>query len=485
MTRKPNVLIIMTDEHRPDLMTCAGRSTVPTPHLDRIAERGVRFENAYCSNPVCAPSRMSMMSGLYSHNTGVVDNLATLDWRMNTMPHHFAANDYLTALIGKMHFSTAHNHGFEYYMSINDWLMYLGPKVGLYANEIANHTICPRYLETAADFGSGFPDLEDIWDTIGPWASQVEHWEYDDVASKMDACDHLDMFVARETVKFLRKYQDQPFFAVASFMKPHCPNYPPREYAARYPVESMELPPIGDISRYPNRIQRNIESYQNFGEQKLKATRAGYLGNLAFVDDCIGKVYDELESLGLLDNTIVVYTSDHGDMDGDHGLYAKFTLYEPSAKVPMIVSWPRTLPEGEVSRALVEQIGLWPTLSDLAGLTMPQSTCRLPFAGAPDRFDGVSFAQQAGSPHSDGAAVAFSEFAINSPVAQYMARGPRFKYIHSDEPGDNELYDLEADPNESINRIDDPALEGQIDVLKEALGEFRDRSKRRYALWAR
>ncbi len=127
-TEKPNVLFIMTDQHRHDLMTCAGRDIVPTPNIDSIAERGVRFTNAYCPYPVCVASRMSMLSGLYAHHTGAINNTDRLDWRYRTIAHHFAASGYLTALIGKMHFNDAHKHCFQYYLSINDWLMYLGPK---------------------------------------------------------------------------------------------------------------------------------------------------------------------------------------------------------------------------------------------------------------------------------------------------------------------------------------------------------------------
>ena len=422
-----------------------------------------------------------MMTGLYSHNTGVASNLATLDWRLNTMPAHFAAEGYLTALIGKMHFATAHKHGFEYDMAINDWLMALGPKTALYAEEIGNHSIVPHYFETVSDAGSGFPDVEGLWDERGPWSGLIERRDFHDIASRMDAEDHLDMFVARQTVEFLRRYREQPFFAVASFMKPHCPLFPPREYAARYPVESVELPPIGDLSRHPERIKRDAARYRGFGELALKAQRAGYFGNLAFVDDCIGLVYEELERLGLLGNTIVVYTSDHGDMDGEHGLYAKFTLYDPSAKVPMIVSYPGHIPEGEVSRALVEQIGLWPTLADLAGLSMPETTYRVPMASAPHRRDAVGFARQALEPGAAGPAHAFCEFGIDAPIAQYMARNERYKYILTDEGEFAELYDLEADPGENINRAGDESFAREEAALRiEALG-FRDRSRRRYA----
>ena len=125
---RPNVLLIMTDQHRHDLMTCAGKDVVPTPNVDRIAERGLRLENTYCPYPVCVASRMAMLTGLHAHQAGAIDNTDFLDWRYRTMAHHFSDNGYLTGLIGKMHFGDAHNHGFDYYLSINDWLMYLGPR---------------------------------------------------------------------------------------------------------------------------------------------------------------------------------------------------------------------------------------------------------------------------------------------------------------------------------------------------------------------
>jgi len=156
---KPNVLVIMTDQHRADLMTCAGRDLVPTPNIDLIASRGVRFTNAYCPYPVCVASRMALLTGLYAHSTGAITNRDRLDWRYRTIANHFAENGYLTGLIGKMHFVDAHNHGFEYYMSINDWLMYLGPKVQHYANEIANHPLGPHFFKTVDDGGAGLPDI--------------------------------------------------------------------------------------------------------------------------------------------------------------------------------------------------------------------------------------------------------------------------------------------------------------------------------------
>ena len=213
---QPNVLLIMTDQHRHDLMSCVGDSIVPTPNIDRIAGRGVRFANAYSSYPVCVASRMAMLTGLYAHQTGVIDNTDFLDWRYRTMAHHFADSGYLTGLIGKMHFGDAHNHGFDYYLSINDWLMYLGPNAYHFANEIASNPHAKdNFFSTVFDTGAGFPDVYDLWDGKGsPWAGQVVQSDFHSMASELPAEDHLDMFVARESSKFLQRYKDQPFFCV-------------------------------------------------------------------------------------------------------------------------------------------------------------------------------------------------------------------------------------------------------------------------------
>ena len=261
-TEKPNVLFIMTDQHRADLMTCEGNDLVPTPNIDRVASRGVRFSNAYCPYPVCVASRMSLLTGLYPHSTGAITNRDQLDWRLRTMAHHFFDQGYLTSLIGKMHFNDAHKHGFEYYLSINDWFMYLGPKVQHYANEIANHPLGPHFFDTVIDDGAGLPDVSNLWDGPSPWAGNVDRWDFDampTMASSLKADDHLDAFIARESVKFLKRHSTRHFFLVVSFMKPHSPFYPPKEYAELYPIADMELPDVLSNMELPPDVLSDME----------------------------------------------------------------------------------------------------------------------------------------------------------------------------------------------------------------------------------
>jgi len=389
------------------------------------------------------------------------------------MAHHFAESGYLTGLIGKMHFNDAHNHGFEYYLSINDWLMFLGPKVQHYANEIANHAIGPQFFDTVDDDGSGFPDLKGMWDGPSPWVGNVDRWEVADIASPLEPEDHLDMFVARATAKFLKRYRDQRFFLVASFMKPHPPFHPPRPWSDQYPVHEMELPDVGDIAQYPPHVQNRIRNMQRLGETRLKAHRAGYLGNLAFVDHCIGHVCDALEQLGLTRDTLVVYTSDHGEMDGDHGIMQKFCLFEPSVRVPLIVSQPGQIPEGRTTDALTEQIGLYPTLAELTGLPAPAATTRIAWPGAPQQLDGTSFAELVHDPDLPGPDAVFSEYNLRARPCQYMVRTRRYKYILN-EGSTDELYDHETDPGECVNRVSDAALDAVRSELCDRLTSWYD-----------
>lgn len=463
---RPNVLIIMTDQHRKNYMTAAGNPIVPTPNIDRIAQRGVRFTNAVCPYPVCAASRMALLTGNYAHTTGVINNTDLLAWNAQTVASHFGTNGYHTGLIGKMHFNDGHNHGFQYFLGFNDWMMYLGPKVQLYANEIANH-IVPTYFKTVFDDGAGLPEKPGVWGKKRPWSGHVEHMGL--ASAFADHEDEFDAFVARESCRFLERYatDNEPFFLVSSFLKPHPPMHPPHPWTDNYPLDSMKLPDKGDSSQYPKWIQQRIAFFDSLGPEVRRFHRAGYLGNLDYVDTCVGTLYSALDRLGLLNNTIVIYTSDHGEMDGDHGLFEKFCLFDPSIGVPLIASFPGHFPEGKVCDVLVEYFGLFPTLTELAGLS------------APGNIDARSFAHLVRDPSARGPEAIFAEYNLRSRNDCYMVRTQRYKYNYNyDDIG--ELYDLEADPGERVNQIQNPALAKVRSGLHERLVAWYDPERNPY-----
>ena len=463
-SRPANVLVIMTDQHRRNYMGAAGSDIVPTPNIDRLASRGVRFTNAICPYPVCAASRASLLTGLHAHTTGVINNTDLLNWKTPTVADHFARRGYHTGLIGKMHFNDAHTHGFQYFLGFNDWFMYLGPNVQCYADEIANHPLGENFFRTVNDDGSGLPELPSVWGGKLPWAGHVKRIG---LAAELSAEDSFDAFVARESCRFLERSGKEPFFLVASFLRPHPPLHPPKDWAAKYPVEAMELRPVGETAQYPKWIQRNIARYQGLGPERLKQHRAGYLGNLAYVDTCVGELYQTLERLGLEKDTIIVYTADHGEMDGDHGLYQKFCLFEPSVGVPLIVSQPGTIPENKVSDALVEYFGIYPTLAELTG------------APAPAGIEARSFANIVRDPGSRGREAIFSEYNLRSNIDCYMIRNRRYKYIYNRDDV-AELYDLEADPQENRNRAGDASLATVRKQLHEQLIAWYDPARNPY-----
>lgn len=467
---KPNVLIILTDQHRADLMSCAGRNLVPTPNLDRLALNGVRFENAYCPAPSCVPARMSLLTGLYPRHHGALTNEHRLDWRYRTIAHQFSEAGYLTGLIGKMHFNDAHKHGFDYYLSINDWLMYLGPKVRYFANEIANHPLVPGFFNTIIDDGAGLPDVADLWDGPSPWVGAVERWEFETMESPLTEKDHLDMFVAREASKFLERYRGQPFFLIASFMKPHTPFFSPEEWARQYPIEREVLPDVGDISSYPDHLKERIAREQMVPERRRRAHQAGYHANLAFVDYCIGHLLNAVQKLSLQEETLIVYTSDHGEMDGDHGLYQKFCLFESAVKVPLIFSWEGRLPSNTTAKGLTEWLGLYPTLCDLVGIPEPTNTTINDWNGGYLSMDGKSFAHQVRHPSSEGASAVFAETLMRGrEVKAWMMRTGHWKFIWNEGGSRDELYDLGADPFEMNNLACNSAYGMVIDKLKQQL----------------
>jgi choline-sulfatase len=477
---KPNVLLIMTDQHRWDLMTCASDSPVPTPNIDRLASQGIRFTNTYCPYPVCVGSRMAMLTGLYAHNNATINNGDYLDWRYRTMAHHFAESGYLSALIGKMHFGDASKHGFAHYLSVNDWLMYLGPKARHYANEVANNPHSDWFFKSVFDTGTSFPDIDHVWpDEQSPWAGNVQRFDYDamdTMASALAAEDHLDTFIARESLRFLDRFadQDQPFLLVASFMKPHTPLYAPEVWAAKYPIDEMPVPDEASIEGYPEHLARRMRNTMRHDPRRWQCQLAGYYACLDYADHCVGMLLDGLSSRGLDDETLVVYTSDHGEMLGAHGLQGKFCMFDQSVKVPLIFRRPQHVPAGVTCDGLTQLLDLYPTLAELTD-TLPLGRASLVEGFRDDlQLDARSFAAQVLDPTAPGRDAVFSEHALKSEVANYMIRTDRYKYVLNDGGTCDELYDLIEDPDELRNLIDDPALAETARELRSRLVAWYD-----------
>lgn len=457
--KRPNVLILMSDQHKRSCMGAYGDMVAKTPNLDRLAAGSVRFTNAYCTNPICTPSRASIMTGLYSHNNEAQDNSSPYSPEHKTIAHHFNAAGYMTGLIGKMHWVDAQSHGFEYRLEFNDWFQYLGPEIQLYVDELAR-----------PNSGSGLPELEGLWEGEGdPWKG---HTHLDNrkgpVAvgrpSLLDEKDHFDEFVARESVKFLKRFgnSDRPFFLVTSFLKPHDPFMPAERFAKMFRAEDMKLPDSwgkADRSKLPKEVVSMIDYNRPTPElsdpAEAKKRIALYYANLAQMDDCLGKVVQAVKDLGLENDTIIFYFPDHGEMLGELGLWQKFEFYEGSCGVPLLVRVPG-LASG-VCDAPVSLVSICTTATDLAGARLL----------APN--DGISLRPWVQNPKTTQSyGPVYAEYGLKSDQPKAMIREGEWKFTYwlNDIP---ELYNLKSDPEELHNLAAEPEYRPRVERMRQQL----------------
>lgn len=437
-------------------MSVCGDPVAKTPNLDALASHSVRFSNAYCNNPLCTPSRASMLTGLYSHHLEAQRNITPFLPKHRTMAHHFNHAGYMTALIGKMHFVDAQTHGFEYRLDFNDWMQYLGPKTQIYANELGG----------GGNSGAGLPQIDDLWREEGdPWEEyRKKDGRQGRVAvgrvSLLAEQDHFESFVARESIRFLKNFgkTGQPFFLVSSFLKPHDPFMPAQRFADMFNPEDMRLPHSygkADKSKLPQEVVNSINSFASTSELRDPAAArrriAFYYANLAQMDDCLGRIMSALKELNLENDTIISYTSDHGEMLGDLGLWQKLQFYEGSCGVPLMIRVPGR--QAGICETPVSLVSLSATLTELAGVEQI----------APN--DGVSLAPSINSPRSgEDYGPVFAEYGLTGRQPKAMIRTGQWKYTYwlHDTP---ELYDLKSDPEELHNLAEEPehaAIAGEL-----------------------
>ena len=458
--RPRNILWLMSDQHRPGALGVNGNPVAHTPNLDQFARESTRFDHAYCTNPVCVPSRASLLTGLYTHHHRTWNNATPWPFENRTIAHHLGPAGYMSALIGKMHFVDAQTHGFDYRLDFNDWIQYLGPKTKLFADEVGKR-----------NSGSGLPQIDDLWRDFGdPWAGAREPDGRKGLAavgrvSKLAERDHFESFVTRESIRFLEQHgKRQPFLLIASYLKPHDPFMPAERFARMFSPGVMKVPETWgkvDLERVPAEIRESILNDRITPELRnnpegVRQRIALYYANLAQMDDNVGAVLRALRETGLDRDTIVMYTTDHGEMLGEHGLWQKMVFYEPSVGVPLIFRVPGLTQPGARCGSLVSQASVVATLLELCGVAVPGS------------LDGDSLVSYLREPGRAGDAPVYSEYALASRRAKYMVRRGDWKYCFyvSDTP---ELYDLKSDPLEMRNLAGEPAHEAKLTEMRERL----------------
>jgi len=429
---KLNVLFIAVDDMNNDL-GCYGHPLVQSPHIDRLAKRGVKFDRAYCQFPLCSPSRSSLMTGLRPSGTRVYN--LTYHFRNGlpdvvTLPQLFKNHGYASTRIGKMyHYGNPGDIGTSGLDDPPSWTRFFNPagrdKTTLEA-DVINYTP-NRGLGAAMCFLNDKEGRDE---------------------------DHTDGKVATEAIKQLENRGDQPFFLAVGFYKPHCPFIAPKKYFDLYPMEKIRVPDVtaDSVKSVPKPALASTKPWPYMGvtPDQARECKQAYYAAISFVDAQIGRVLDAMDSLKLWDSTVVVFWSDHGYHLGEHGLWMKQSLFEGSARVPVIVAAPGAKGGGKVSLRTVELLDLYPTLADLAGLEAPKG------------LEGASL-----RPLLEDSAAAWTRDAYTqverNGFAGYSVRTERWRYSEWDDGKKGaELYDEEKDPGELRNLLDDPA---QKDVV--------------------
>ena len=449
--RKPNVLFVMADQYRHDYIGAAGADFVRTPNLDALAARGTLFTQCTTNCPVCVPARIGLATGLQTLRAGILENGfgAPADG-LPMMYQRIRDHGYRVGSVGKLHLGgsgplgrkgdrpCAFGFGFtdpcECEGKIGAGLM--SSPQGPYTHYLQDlgllDTFHKDYVRRAAQAWTHVAWSEPLGDSVLP----AEAFE--------------DTYLGRRAVDWLESVPDDyPWFYFVSFVGPHDPFDPPTEYAERYREAQMPEPIPSTMDGKPSWIQgRDV----GFTPEEVAVTRRQYCASIEVIDDAIGDIFGVLEARGMAEDTYVVFTSDHGEMLGDHGLYAKWVPYEASLRVPLIVSGPG-LPRGRTSDALIELIDTNPTVCELLGIP------------AQPRIDARSFV-----PVLRGDSNAHRSEAVAAIENYRCIRTEQYKFVdnYNDVP---ELYDLELDPLE---------LGNVADRYSEVVSELDSRMRRRF-----
>ncbi|TDQ37390.1 sulfatase family protein [Aureibacillus halotolerans] len=464
MMKKPNIILIQTDQQSADTLGVYGNPIVKTPHLERLAQNGVVFDNAFCNYPACSPSRSSMMTGRYASTIRCHANHMLINPLEVSLPQVLKENDYQTALIGKNHAFMENENAFDSanrQSTLHEVFDYI--KQGHHGHLVEGYENDPEAASAHQ------------WAVDHCWRSPLGHGvnpaSYEKCGTQLlgdSAIDYLEN--VRQT--------HQPFFMWLSFPDPHTPYQVPEPYGSMYDLENVPLPPRDDLKDKPERqkVAHIMDAMDKADDDLIRRVRAIHYGMINFIDDNVGRVMETLERLRLKEDTVVIFTSDHGDSMGAHGLIQKHNaFYDSFTHVPLIVTWPGKI-SPQSSKPLVELVDLMPTLLELSGSVVPHGVQGRSFA--PILFE------QAYSPREyvviesgeEGEPMTLSEitdrpkdpfdescFVWCAHREAWLGKGKSIRThdwkLNIYTNGDGELYDLQNDPDELVNLFGKPEHE--------------------------
>ncbi len=443
--QKPNVLFIISDDLN-NFLGCYGDPLAKTPNIDKLAARGVLFDRAYCSFPLCGPSRNSLLTGLYPNSTGILANAQIFRQTIpsqRSMPQAFRNAGYFAARIGKLyHYNVPRSVGTNGHDDPGSWEMEINPAgVDRLEEEPKIFTL------TKGQFGG----------TLSWYASPKGDDQHTDGLMAQDA---------EWVLERCAKKKDRPFFLAVGFFRPHTPYVAPKKpYYEWYPEKDMpvvqgvkedqeDIPPPG-LGSYKKEQDKLTDDLR-------RQCKQAYYASISFMDAQVGRVVNALDRLGLADNTIIVFTSDHGYHMGEHGLWQKMSLFEESSRVPMLIVAPGLAAKGGVAKSPVSQVDLFPTLAELCEVK------------APTNIQGQSLVPMLKDPSAKGRGWALTQVSRGGAKNRffgYSLRTPRWRYTEWDEgKAGSELYDHDSDPKEITNLAKDPA---HAKTIAELSGQLR------------
>ncbi len=445
MNQKPNILFFFSDQHSGEFLNS---DRVDTPNLNRLCWEGTYFTNAYSQNPLCVPSRCSMLTGRYSRNLGIYENRHILEANCTTIPRVLAENGYRTCLVGKSHFNGEQFHGYQQ-----------RPYGDLFGQAHQS-----EYIRTKDNMTEDQCALGNLILNSGATAIPLP-------MTQTEIC-------VSESVKWLQQYastsQKEPFFLSVNFDKPHFPLRAPKKFFDKY-KDRAKLENSAEEDYMQKQAVEFVRSlfefnkgWSQFADDKeaQQNALAAYYACIEWVDDAIGRIMECLDYLGLRENTLVIYSSDHGEMAGEKNCWQKTLFFDRSAKVPLVFNMPGQVGENVKNTSLTGLLDLFPTICDVAGVEIP------------DTCDGVSLAPILRGEKKSVRDSIFSESVLlRVPEhAGCMLRDGDYKYNYYLR-GDHELYNMAEDSHENHNLIHDPAYAEICSSMRDRIEKFWEPEK--------
>jgi arylsulfatase A-like enzyme len=485
--KKPNILLLIVDDLKP-LIGSYGDPNVKTPGIDRLASEGVLFENAYCQQAVCAPSRVSFFTGKRPDRTKVFDlktDMRTMNPDIITAPQFFKEQGYITVGLGKLIHGARHNDPISWTIqtkddkNLNYAKGYSYPATGKYQNPEIR-----KAAEEAAALNLN-------------WRKTKKYLRDHNLRPSTECLDvpddaYVDGAIAEAGIKLMRKLskKNQPFFIALGFHRPHLPFVAPKKYWDMYPRDSIKTYPFqkhaANSPAYAYQSWGELRGYSDIPKQgplpveKQRQMIQGYWASTSYVDAQLAKVLKALDELGLDDNTIVVLWGDHGWHLGDHGLWCKHTNFEQATKVPFIIRAPGYSKDSHAN-GFAELVDIFPTLVDLSGMEVP------------DYLEGKTLVPVLKNPKKEVKDFAVSQYYRGKDKMGYTMRTDRYritiwlngdfksKYLFRDpDIASIELYDYKNDPMETVSQANNPEYKEVRDRLKKQLLAFLNEQADKY-----